>query len=223
MTAALTSRSDAIDATDLVSIESIKKAFIRLNERVAANEAVNLPLADDAHVEAIKRAIAPAEFEYKTKVQVVVGAVGGLDQSAPAQVQNGEVKLLANLIKNDKQALDAFYLGVRGLLALQLQLDRLGNHSIQQIFAGLNEEQLTTLTIISDLKATDDPRLVVETYLAYLASLNIKLSFFDRRNSWQRSWVRKVYPKLKWTAEDLQYLILNASKRWVKQQLKARK
>jgi len=223
MTAALTSRTDAIDATDLVSIESIKKAFIRLNERVAANEAVNLPLADDAHVEAIKRAIAPAEFEYKTKVQVVVGAVGGLDQSAPAQVQNGKVKLLANLIKNDKQALDAFYLGVRGLLALPLQLDRLGNHSIQQIFAGLNEEQLTTLTTISDLDATDDPRLVVETYLAYLASLNIKLSFFDRRNSWQRSLLRKLYPKLKWTAEDLQYLILNASKRWVKQQLKARK
>lgn len=222
MTAALPESHAVTGSTELVSIESIKKAFIRLNEGMAANEAVNLPLASESQVESIKRAIAPLEFHYKTKVQVVVGAVGGLNQSSPAQIQDGQVKLLANLIANDKQAQDAYLLGVRGLLAMPLYLKGLGSRVVQSIYDGLDEEQLNTLKNISSIESLEDPVMVVETYLSYLASLNISLSFFDRRNSWQRGWVRKFYPQLQWTAEDLQYLIFKAVNKWIKHQAKTK-
>ena len=220
MTAALPESQVQASTADLVSIESIKKAFIRLNEQVAANEPLNLSVADEGRVESIKRAIAPLEFEYKTKVKVVVGAVGGLNQYAPAQIQDGEVKLLANLIGNDKQAEDAFFLGVRGLQAVSQYIESINGRVIQQIFDGLEEEQLNTLKNISTLNDASDAKVVVATYLAYLASLNIQLSYFDRRNCWQRNVVRKFYPKLKWSAEDLQYLISGAVKCWIKQQSK---
>lgn len=223
MTAQMTESVQKTVSDDVVSIEAIKKAFIKINEQHAANEPVNPEMATEERVEAIKRAIAPLEFEYKTKVQVVVGPVGGLDTDSIAQLQDGQVKLIASLIQNDKHAHDAFYLGVRGLLALPAYLDRLGETVIQQIYAGLDEEQLNTLMNISHLKAMDQPQQVVQTYLAHLASLNIALSFFDRRNSWQRSLVRKLYPKLRWTAEDLQYIITCAVNKWVAQQKRAAK
>lgn len=223
MTAQMTESVQNTVSNDVVSIEAIKKAFIKINEQHAANEPINPDMATEERVEAIKRVIAPLEFEYKTKVQVVVGSVGGLDAHSVAQLQDGQIKLVASLIKNDKQALYAFYLGVRGLLALPSYLEKLGEPVIQQIYDGLDDEQLNTLANISHLKTTDQPNQVVETYLAHLASLNITLSFFDRRNSWQRSLVRKLYPKLKWTAEDLQYVITCAVNKWVAKQKKLAK
>lgn len=212
MTAAL---PQTTETAEIISIESIKKAFIGLHEVLAANEPLNTLYADESHVERVKRAIAPLEFQFKTKVNVVVGAVGGLAEGAVVQLKDDKVFLLANLLENEKQADDAYYLGVRGYLATKGYLAGLSDQVITQIFNGLSDEQKACLTTLSD-----DKRETVTAYLSHLAMLNIRLSFFDRRNSWQRALVRKVYPKLAWSTEDLHYLILQAERRWVKAQKK---
>lgn len=215
MTAVLPQTTESVD---IISIESIKKAFIGLHEVLAANEPINTVYADESHVERVKRAIAPLEFQFKTKVNVVVGAVGGLNDNAAVQLKDGKLFLLANLLRNEKQADDAYFLGVRGYLATKSFVEQASGALVDQIYAGLTDEQKACLSDLSE-----DRKETVCAYLSHLAMLNIRPSFYERRNSWQRALVRKVYPTLSWTTEDLHYLILQAERRWLKAQKKSQK
>ena len=201
--------------TEIISIDTIKKAFIQQHQLPAANQPHNDSMASAHRVEAIKRAIAPLEHAFNTSVNVAAQAVADGSQQESVQIHHGKAILLANGIHNDQQAYDQFYLAVVGLLAVPHCLNKKSKKTIKQIYESLSQEQKS---LMMSLQKTDEEHKeseIVACYLARLASMNLTPSFHERRNSFQRGLLRLCYPKLKWSNLDLHYLILQARKKWV--------
>ena len=197
---------------DLISIESIKKALIEQHQMSAANEQSVLPRASAEHIEVVRRWISSAEFSLGVKASVLPCAEAGMQEDSVAQVKDGQLFLLANCIQNEKQARDVFIYGSIGLMAIPNYLNKLGAESIRQILATISSDQLKAMSAQFSEQVMADDRLVVELYLADLAALGVTPSFFERRDSWQRNLVRKLYSKLKWQSHDLHYLVYRAAK-----------
>ncbi len=199
-----------------LSIDSIKQDFIKLNERLAANEQFSLTLASDEHVRQVKVWVQDQERELGKKVRVVAGKET-LPEASACQVINGapglvldaEYILFANCIATHKQAMDAYEYVVVGLCALPKYLGKSQELVCANMALSLNDEQ--TLYIKQRFAgSSQDPLLAVMSYLAEVAALAITPTFIQRRESWQRSWVRKLYPKLGWSGTDIHYLIHRA-------------
>jgi hypothetical protein len=195
-----------------LSIEVIKKAFIKRHQVEAANEHPILKAAVNSHVEAVKRWIAPLEFKQGVKAQVLNCANPGMSEDASAQVVDDKLLILANCIENEKQARDVFVYGAIGLVAIPEYLVKLGETAIEQIYNSLSHDQLESVSSQFGALVASDRRLVVGLHLADLATLDVKPTFLERRDSWQRQLVRKLYSKLNWTSHDLHYLIFRAAR-----------
>ena len=194
-----------------VNIESIKKAFIQLNQLPAANEQITRSPAEAAHVMRVKDWLQDLERDLGIKAKVVASPNDcGLSLNTPAAVVNDEAIMFANYIDNQKTALDAFEYVTVGLLGVQRLLD--GSQLYLRIFNELDEETKEYMANSHqlDLNQPDDCSLLVKLYLAGLASLNVRLTWLERRDAWQRRVLRMVYPKLKMTSLDLHYLLLRA-------------
>ncbi len=199
-----------------LSIDSIKQDFIQLNERQAANEQFPLILANDEQVRQVKVWVQDQERELGKKVRVVAGkeslpaeSTSLVLEGAPGLVLEGETILFANCITTHQQAMDAYEYVVVGLHALPNYLGKSQSAVCASISNSLNDEQ--GLYINKRFKVDNDqPQIAVMSYLAEIAALAITPTFLQRRESWQRSWVRKLYPALAWTGTDIHYLIHRA-------------
>jgi hypothetical protein len=201
-----------IDEVSEFSIEAIKKAFIKMHQHEAANEQQVRPKVGGIHLEAVKRWIAPCEFQIGMKAIVLPCAEVGMSEDAAAQVVNGKLVLLANCITNEKQARDILMYGVIGLIAVPSYLEKYSNTKINQIYHSISGDQIEHMIKQYPEIAATDERLLVELYLADLTTLSVKPSFYERRDSWQRQLVRKLYSGLKWQSHDLHYLIHRATR-----------
>jgi len=199
-----------------LSIDSIKQDFIQLNARQAANEQFPLTLANDEQVRQVKVWVQDQERELGKKVRVVAGkealpleSASLVLDGAPGLVLEGEYLLFANCITTHKQAMDAYEYVVVGLCALPNYLGKSQSAVCASISNSLNDEQ--NLYINKRFKVDkEQPKIAVMSYLAEVAALAITPTFLQRRESWQRSWVRKLYPALAWTGTDIHYLIHRA-------------
>jgi len=202
--------------TDIVSIDTIKKAFIQQHQLPAANQPHNNSVASADRVEAIKRAIAPLECAFNTSVKVVAQALVDCPRQGSVQIHEGKAILIANGIHNDQQAHDQFYLAVVGLLAVPHYLDKRSDKTIQRIYESLSQDQKNLIVNLHQIEGEHKVSEMVSHYLAQLASMSLTPSFHDRRNSFQRNLLRLCYPKIKWNNLDLHYLILQAKKSWIR-------
>ncbi len=209
--ALLKSQTPRID----LSIDSIKQDFIKLNARPAANEQLSPGLADDEHVRQVKVWVQDQERELGIKVAVVAGLesftgdIASINIGAPGVLEQGQGILFANCIKSHKQAMDAYEYVVVGLASLPRLMAASQDRICGQIAVNLASEQVEYIEKRFNVSMTE-PQAAIMPYLADLAALAIKPSFVQRRESWQRSWLRKVIPKLVWTATDIHYLIFQA-------------
>ncbi len=198
-----------------LSIDSIKQDFIKLNARPAANEQFSPGLADDEHVRQVKVWVQDQERELGIKVLVVAGLesfsgdITSINIGAPGIISQGQAILFANSINSHKQAMDAYEYVVVGLSSLPRLMASAKARICGQIAENLASEQVDYIEKRFNVSMTD-PQSAIMPYLADLAALAIKPTFVQRRESWQRSWLRKVMPKLVWTATDIQYLIFQA-------------
>ena len=220
MTNAMPEALSSQKPTDIVSIDTIKKAFIQQHQLPAANQPHSDSIASVHRVEAIERAIAPLEQAFNTSVNVVAQAIVDYPQQASVQIHQGQATLIANTIHNDQQAHNQFYLAVVGLLAVPHYLNKKSKKIIKNIYDSLSEEQKSLIMSLQQIDNENKESEIVGHYLAHLASMNLTPSFHDRRNSFQRGLVRLCYPKLKWSNLDLHYLILQAKKKWIKKKNK---
>tara|TARA_B100001063_G_scaffold164114_1_gene153154 strand:- start:235 stop:891 length:657 start_codon:yes stop_codon:yes gene_type:complete len=204
---------DQANVTDAlpVDIEAIKKAFIQMHELPAANEQLSRVAVDQAHVLRVKDWLQDLERQLGVKAKVVASAQDcGLSIDAPAAVMNDEAIIFADHIHHQKMALDVFEYAVVGLLGVERLLK--DDQTSLRLFRDLpiaTQEFLAKRYQLS-LEDTEHKVLVVKMYLADLASLNIRLTWLERREAWQRQWVRLFYPKLKFESLDLHYLLLKA-------------
>lgn len=204
---------DQANLTDAlpVDIEAIKKAFIQMHELPAANEQLSRVAVDQAHVLRVKDWLQDLERQLGVKAKVVASAQDcGLSIDAPAAVMNDEAIIFADHIHHQKMALDVFEYAVVGLLGVERLLK--DDQTSLRLFRDLpiaTQEFLAKRYQLS-LEDIEHKVLVVKMYLADLASLNIRLTWLERREAWQRQWVRLFYPKLKFESLDLHYLLLKA-------------
>lgn len=204
---------DQANVTDAlpVDIEAIKKAFIQMHELPAANEQLSRVAVDQAHVLRVKDWLQDLERQLGVKAKVVASAQDcGLSIDAPAAVMNDEAIIFADHIHHQKMALDVFEYAVVGLLGVERLLK--DDQTSLRLFRDLpiaTQEFLAKRYQLS-LEDIEHKVLVVKMYLADLASLNIRLTWLERREAWQRQWVRLFYPKLKFESLDLHYLLLKA-------------
>jgi hypothetical protein len=209
-TAVTVDQSQLVDSLP-INIEAIKKAFIQLNQLPAANEQLVRSAADNAHVMCVKDWLQDLERELGFKAKVVASpSECGLTVNAPAAIVGDEAVLFANYIDNQKMALDTFEYVTVGLLGIQRLLN--GSTMYQRIFNQLDLDTKEYMAKVHhlDLDQADDCTLLVKLYLASLASLNVRLTWLERRDAWQRQLLRMVYPKFKMTSLDLHYLLLKA-------------
>ncbi len=200
----------AVDSLPL-NIEAIKKAFIQLNLLPAANEQLSRSPANTTHVMRVKDWLQDLERNLGVKAKVVASPQAcGLSISAPATVIDNEAVLFANYIDNQKVALDVFEYAVVGLLGVERLLKR--ESLCVRIFANLAQDTQEYLTKRHGLSSeqNEDKALLVKMYLAELAGLNVRLTWLERRDAWQRQCVRLFYPKLGFNSLDLHYLLLKA-------------
>ncbi|MFY0641219.1 MAG: hypothetical protein JXR16_09250 [Bermanella sp.] len=194
-----------------VNIEAIKKAFIQLHQLPAANEQAVRATVDASHVMQVKDWLQDLERELGVKAKVVASAKEcGVNVDAPAAVINDEAVIFANHIDHQKMALDVFEYAVVGLLGVERLLK--DEKTSLRLLADLNQDTQEYLAkrYQLSLDKTEDKVLVLKMYLADLASLNIRLTWLERREAWQRQCVRLFYPKLKFESLDLHYLLLKA-------------
>lgn len=199
------------EVSDL-SIEAIKKAFIQMHQQEAANDQAVKPKADTEHLEAVKRWIAPCEFQVGLKAQVLSCAKPGMAEDAPAQLVDGCLVLLANCLENEKQARDVYTYGAIGLVSIPAYLKKYNEQDISAIYESLPSDQIESMVLEFGDVITNNQRLAVELYLADLATLSVEPSFYERRDSWQRRLLRKLYSSLAWKSHDLHYLVYRAAK-----------
>lgn len=198
------------------NIEAIKKAFIQIHQTqpLAANEQLIRPAASAEHVLQVKDWVQDLERELGIKARVLsTSSKVNTYVAAPAAVINNEPVLFANYTDNQKLALDAFEYVVVGLLGIQRLMS--DSKIYLRIFNDLDMDTKEYMAKRNELNL-DKPthqELLVKLYLANLASLNIKLTWLERREAWQRQLVRMVYPKLKMGSLDLHYLLLKARRK----------
>lgn len=204
--------------TDIISIDTIKKAFIEQHQRPAANQSRSDASASAERIEAIKRAIAPLEHAFNTPVKVAARAMDDCPRQGSIQIHQDQAILLANGIYNDLQAHNQFYLAVVGYLAVPHYLAKKGQKTIKQVYQSLSQEQKSLIESLHSINDAQKESDIVGHYLAQLASMNLSLNFLSRRDSFQRSILRLFIPKLKWSNQDLHYLILQAKKKWIKKE-----
>jgi len=195
-----------------LQIDAIKKAFIASNQLPAANDPEVTEPSDMGHVEAIYRWLAPLEFEYAVKVKVVTHAEGGLTSGVAAQVKQGQVYFLANCISSEKQARDLYRFAVIGLLAVPQYLERKPG-LVSSLYNGLTDDQKEVIANRYGLSDEIDQEMLVKLYLAELSALDVTPTFYERRDSFQRSIVRRVWSKLAWNSTDIHYVLYRAAKK----------
>ena len=200
-----------IEEVSNISIETIKKALIKQYQLEAANDQVVPPIATSDYVEVVRRWIAPCEFSLSIKATVLACAKPGMTE-ASAQVIDNQLYILANHLENEKQARDILIFGAVGLMAIPKYLSRFNESSLEAIYNALPSDQLETMHKAYGEQVALNKALAVQLYLAELATLDVVPSFYERRDSWQRMLVRKLYPKLKWQSHDFQYLVFRAAK-----------
>ena len=192
-----------------ISINSIKQDFIKLNQMDAANEQFTRVLADEAHVRQVKMWVQDQERELGIKVQVEA-CMQAAEFSAPGMIQKGNCILFASHINTHKQAMDAFEYVVVGLKALPEYMAGSKERICAAIFSGMGSEQTEYICKRFNVEHAQQGMML---YLAEVAGLNITPTFLERREGWQRSIMRKLYPKLGWTPTDIHCLIHRARNR----------
>lgn len=194
-----------------VNIESIKKAFIQLNQLPAANEQFMPSPAPASHVMRVKDWLQDVERNLGVKAKVVASPEQcGLSITAPAAIVDDEAVLFANYVDNQKMAMDVFEYAVVGLLGVQRLLKK--ESVCLRIFTDLDADTQEFLSKRHALpfETNEDKVLLLKMHLADLAGLNIRLTWLERREAWQRQCMRLIYPKLKFESQDLHYLLLKA-------------
>ncbi len=203
---------------------NIKQASIELHQRLdvpsqdAANGAFLDAIANEAHVEAVKRWLKEQEREFAIKVDVLAGGESldgeGVELHGAAGLLNNKPFMLANGIHSHKQAMDVYEYALTGLLFLPAYLG--GNKDLvcAQIYRDLSVPQRDYLSRTYGLRPENADAITpaVMQYLAHLSHLSVKPTCLQRREGFQRSWLRKVYSKLEWCSEDIHYLLYRAKK-----------
>ncbi len=204
-------------------IASIKQAYIEQNQRVelsgqkAANGSFMEKLADDGHLETVKRWVQQAERDCVIEVRVVAGvetleSTTGVAQATPGTANKGEFILFANRISTHKQAEDAYGYVVCGLGFLPQYLGKQMSAVCMQILRNLSMQQQNYSERTYGFDQNNEATLTsaVMQYLAGLSHLSICPTGLQRREGFQRSLVRKLYSKLEWNSDDIHYLIFKA-------------
>ncbi len=218
--------NSAVQVTDsaarVLSIDVIKKAFIQLNQLDAKIEQQSRAIACDSHVKQVKVWLQDQERELGIKVEVVASldclteaqqTVLLLD--APGTVAADRYIMFASDIESHQQAINAYEYIVVGLGCLPKVLTSKQKKVCMQIYRSLHDDQQAYLETRFDLQSQDDHSIssAVMSYLAEVSALAIKPVFAQRRDSWQRNLVRKLYPALPWTPTDIHCLIHSARKK----------
>lgn len=203
-------------AVHVESVEAIKKGFIELNRLPEKAVVLDQVDVDAARLLEINRWLAERVKQYGALSELVSG-VHSLNVEAirPAYmgvvgVLNGaKPVILANTITNHTSAIQAYDYVVVGLKESPIYIEARLKALWQQLFESLDEPQCDLLTRRYGLNLADpqQQRMALEFYMADLAVLNVQLSFLQRRDSWQRQIVRRFYPSLKWSSQDLHYVL----------------
>ena len=198
------------------NIEAIKKAFIQIHQSPidAANDQLIRPPASPEHVLHVKDWLQDLERELGIKAKVLAtSSKVNTYVAAPAAVIGNEPVIFANYADNQKLALDALEYVAVGLLGIQRLIK--DSKVFLRIFEDIDPDTREYMAKRNELDLTKPTQqeLLVKLYLAGLASLNIKLTWLERREAWQRQMVRLVYPKLKMNSLDLHYLLLKARRK----------
>lgn len=187
------------------SIESIKQAFIELNQLPASNESV---MPDELCPERLKRVklwLADRERQYGIQAEM---------NWAPEDGVKSKYAVYANDIDSHSLALQAYDYAVIGTHVVPDYIDAKHGDFWGQFADGLTDPQKKLLTKRFAVNVSDQTQLVkgLKLYVAELAALDVHPTFLQRREAWQRAMVRMVYKKLPWSSDDLHYLIHRARK-----------
>lgn len=187
------------------SIESIKQAFIELNQLPASNEAV---MPDELCPERVKRVklwLADRERQYGIQAEV---------HWAPENDAQSKFAVYAHDIDSHSLALQAYDYAVIGAHVVPDYIDEKQAGFWVQFAEGLTGPQKQLLTKRFAINVSDQVQLVkgLKLYVAELAALDVHPTFLQRREAWQRGLIRKLYKKLPWNSDDLHYLIHRARK-----------
>lgn len=195
---------------EIVTIDAIKQALIANNQQtIAANEA---PLLDADHRNLVKSWMQHCERLMGVKVQVELAQAHPIK---PAVCRDGQVVIYANHILSAQQAVLSYHYGVVGLYQVANKLA--GKQGlVTSMYRDLPAAALIALQQYMSPAELDNKEAVLVEYLAQLAQLQVNPTWVQRRESWQRAVLRKVYPKLKWTSEDLHYFIYQAREALIK-------
>lgn len=195
---------------EIVTIDAIKQALIANSKPVlAANESPLLGVELGAgHRNLVKSWVQHCERLMGVKVDVELVQSHNVAPSQAVVSEDGVI-IYANRIATAQQAVLAYHYGVVGLLKVGSLLA--GKSSlIETMLRDIPQSALDGI-IQSHFQGVQISKegLLVE-YLAQLAQLQVAPTWVQRRESWQRSVLRKLYPKLKWTSDDLHYFIYSA-------------
>ena len=216
-------------AVNVESVESIKKGFIELNRLPEKEVSLAAIEIDQARVFQIKRWLADRVKEYGIEAAVVSGLHSlNLDvirpayKTVPAVLDAQKPIVLANVITSHASTVEAYDYGVIGLKAVPEYLSANVKGFWRQLFDGLEGSQRDLLVrrYGLNLDEADQRQMALEFYLADLTVLNVQLSFLQRRESWQRQVVRKMYPSLPWLSQDLHYVLHQVRRQLRKQAAK---
>lgn len=216
-------------AVQIESVESIKKGFIELNRLPEKEVSLAAIEIDQARVLQIKRWLADRVKEYGVETDVASGLHSlNLDvirpayKAVPAVLDAQKPIVLSNVIASHACAVQAYDYGVIGLKAVPEYLSTNLKGFWLQLFDGLDVPQRDLLVrrYGLNLDEAEQRQMALEFYLADLSVLNVQLSFLQRRESWQRQVVRKMYPSLPWSSQDLHYVLHQARRQLRKQAAK---
>ena len=210
------------------SIDAIKKAFIELNQLPASNEAKRPNSLELARVQAY---LAPKEKLYGISVslkdsltEVDLSTVRPAYEGVAAVMRGDKVVVLLDAVHDHAQTLQAYDYGVVGLKALPGFVPKIKGFWMQ-LSQSMTEPQLELLTKRYGLNLEDKQQhqLALEFYMADSAAVGVVPTFLERREAWQRAMVRKFYPSLDWSSNDLHYLLHRVRKQLAKQAIKKTK
>jgi hypothetical protein len=203
-------------AVHVESVEAIKKGFIELNRLPEKPVILDQDDIDGVRLAEINRWLAERVKEYGIQFNLVSG-LHSLSAEAIRPAYMGVVGvldgdrsvILANTITSHASAIQAYDYVVVGLKSTPIYIEARLKSLWGQLFESLDEPQRDLLIRRYGVNLADPQQrqMVLEFYMADLAVLNVKLSFLQRRDSWQRQIVRTFYPSLKWSSQDLHYVL----------------
>lgn len=207
-------------------VEAFKKELIQKNKLPDFAHGGSMPVATHEHVVRVKDWVQDLEKELGIKIEVVADQkeISSLVDAIPARskfqttlnglIASDRIVLIANVIDTHQKALNAYEQEVVGRYGIAHYLGKRLDSVSTQIFQSMGEDKLSYLNerlgFEFDWASEADQKLAVQEHLARLAAIGIRPASEQSRISWYRAVIRRFYPKLAWTHDDLCSLIQTA-------------